>query len=198
MRLREEAEGEGFEPPRDQSAPCDFRDCSKSAICREFGAGSPVHSPAGGPRSAKGTRRSRAASSGDRWKLTAGLMTPSLPWHSRGNWSQPTATVLAYLSRFRGGPICDRLPPVATALLHKRSIPLRGLRVGSVQINSLRRVRARERSHTATHTPRANLVRRRLDFVARPLLPAIRRPDRCVREDDPLVGHRGPYALRRA
>src|SRR5215217_3274714 len=22
--------------------------------------------------------------------------------------------------------------------------------------------------------------------------------DRCVREDDPLVGHRGPYALRRA
>src|SRR5439155_25090804 len=51
---------------------------------------------------------------------------------------------------------------------------------------------------TATHTPRANLVRRRLDFVARPLLPAIRRPDRCVREDDPLVGHRGPYALRRA
>src|SRR6266511_608138 len=58
--------------------------------------------------------------------------------------------------------------------------------------------RARGRSHTATHTPRANLVGRRLDFVARPLLPAIRRPDRCVREDDPLVGHRGPYALRRA
>src|SRR5207247_9263952 len=51
---------------------------------------------------------------------------------------------------------------------------------------------------TATRTPRANLVRRRLDFVARPHLPAIRRPDRCVREDDPLVGHRGPYALRRA
>src|SRR5437867_976908 len=53
-------------------------------------------------------------------------------------------------------------------------------------------------SRTATHTPRANLVRRRLDFVARPLLPAIRRPDRCVREDEPLEGHRGPYALRRA
>src|SRR5215207_4093745 len=35
-------------------------------------------------------------------------------------------------------------------------------------------------------------------FLARPLVPAIRRPDRCVREDDPLVGHRGPYALRRA
>src|SRR5438445_1440335 len=56
----------------------------------------------------------------------------------------------------------------------------------------------REHWPTATHTPRANLVRRRLDFVARPLLPRIRRPDRCVREDDPLVGHRGPYALRRA
>jgi hypothetical protein len=41
--------------------------------------------------------------------------TPSLPWHSRGNRSQPTATLLAYLSRFRGGPICDRLPPVATS-----------------------------------------------------------------------------------
>jgi hypothetical protein len=26
MRLPEEAEGEGFEPPRDQTAPCDFRD----------------------------------------------------------------------------------------------------------------------------------------------------------------------------
>src|SRR5436190_15633367 len=58
--------------------------------------------------------------------------------------------------------------------------------------------RARGRWPTATRTPRANLVRRRLDFVARPHLPAIRRPDRCVREDDPLVGHRGPYALRRA
>src|SRR5207247_328509 len=56
--------------------------------------------------------------------------------------------------------------------------------------------RARGRWPTATHTPRANLVRRRLDFVARPLLPAIRRSDRCVREDDPLVGRRGPYALR--
>src|SRR6266511_4238345 len=77
-----------------------------------------------------------------------------LPSRFGGNWSQPTATVLAYLSRFRGGPICDRLPPVATALLHKRSIPLRGLRVGSVQINSLRRVRARERSHSRAVTSR--------------------------------------------
>src|ERR671923_283797 len=37
-----------------------------------------------------------------------------------------------------------------------------------------------EHWRTATQTPRANLVRRRLDFVAPPLLPAIRRPDRCV------------------
>jgi hypothetical protein len=33
--------------------------------------------------------------------------------------------VLAYLSRFRDGPICDRLPPVATTLLHKCSIRCR-------------------------------------------------------------------------
>ena len=35
-----------------------------------------------------------------------------------GNWSQPTAAVFACLSRFRPRPICDRLPPFATALLH--------------------------------------------------------------------------------
>src|SRR5947208_11723077 len=52
-------------------------------------------------------------------------------------------------------------------------------------------------AHCDAHS-RADRVRRRLDFVARPLLPAIRRPDRCVREDDHFVGHGGPYALRRA
>jgi hypothetical protein len=31
-----------------------------------------------------------------------------LPWHFRGNRSQPTATVLASLSRFRGRPVCHR------------------------------------------------------------------------------------------
>src|SRR5712691_9713593 len=40
-----------------------------------------------------------------------------LPWVAIGCRS-------AYLSRFRGLPICDRLPPVAPARLHKRSIPL--------------------------------------------------------------------------
>jgi hypothetical protein len=45
-----------------------------------------------------------------------------LPWHSCGNPLQPTATLLAYLGRFRGRSICHRLPPVATARLHKRSI----------------------------------------------------------------------------
>jgi hypothetical protein len=48
--------------------------------------------------------------------------TPSLPWDSRGSRSQPTATVFAYLSRFRVSAICHRLPPVAPARLHKGSI----------------------------------------------------------------------------
>ena len=51
--------------------------------------------------------------------------TPSLPFCGPGNWSQPMATVLACSSRFRGNPICHRLPPVATALLHKCSMPWR-------------------------------------------------------------------------
>ena len=49
--------------------------------------------------------------------------TPSLPWGAEGNRSQPTAKVFAYLSGFRGRCICDGLPPVATAGLHKGSIP---------------------------------------------------------------------------
>src|SRR5438093_12846692 len=107
---------------------------------------------------------------------------------------------LGLIEPFCGRATCDRLPPVATTGLHKGSI----LRC-QTRRQRLRRRRSSPhprrvagRSPTATHTPRANLVRRRLDFVARPLLPAIRRPDRCVREDDPLVGHRGPYAVRRA
>jgi hypothetical protein len=48
--------------------------------------------------------------------------TPSLPWSLGGNLSQPTATVFAYLGRSRRRPICDRLPPVAAALLHKCSM----------------------------------------------------------------------------
>jgi hypothetical protein len=57
-------------------------------------------------------------------KASDGLEPPplSLPFWGRGNWSQPTATVFACLSRCRRGPICHRLPPVATARLHKRSI----------------------------------------------------------------------------
>ncbi len=53
--------------------------------------------------------------------------TPSLPCAPIGNWSQPVATVLACLSRFRSVRICHRLPPVATARLHKRSIPVAGI-----------------------------------------------------------------------
>jgi hypothetical protein len=48
--------------------------------------------------------------------------TPSLPWNLGGNRWQRTATVFARLSRFRPWPICHRLPPVATAALHKGSI----------------------------------------------------------------------------
>ena len=48
--------------------------------------------------------------------------TPSLPFWEWGNRSQSTATVFACFSRFRRRPICDLLPAVATAGLHKRSI----------------------------------------------------------------------------
>src|SRR5207253_8474237 len=48
--------------------------------------------------------------------------TPSLPCAPGGNRRQSTATVPACLSRFRAPAICDRLPPVAPARLHRRSI----------------------------------------------------------------------------
>jgi hypothetical protein len=48
--------------------------------------------------------------------------TPSLPFWGRGNWSQPVATVLACFGRFPGPRTCHRLPLVATARLHRRSI----------------------------------------------------------------------------
>ena len=48
--------------------------------------------------------------------------TPSLPSRFSGNRSQPPATVSACLSRFRDLRICHRLPLVAPARLHKRSI----------------------------------------------------------------------------
>jgi hypothetical protein len=47
--------------------------------------------------------------------------TASLPWNDSGNRSQPTATVLACLGRFSGRAVCQRLPRVATAGLHKGS-----------------------------------------------------------------------------
>jgi hypothetical protein len=48
--------------------------------------------------------------------------TPSLPSRFSGDGSQPMATVLACFRRFRGLFICHRLPLVAPARLHKRSI----------------------------------------------------------------------------
>jgi hypothetical protein len=61
--------------------------------------------------------------------------TPSLPWSAACNWSQPTATFFAHLSRFRRRRICHRLPSVATAGLHKGSILRcpRWLRRGAVR-----------------------------------------------------------------
>jgi hypothetical protein len=47
--------------------------------------------------------------------------TSSLPWNDSGNRSQPTATVFARLGRFRGRAVCQRLPRVAAAGLHKGS-----------------------------------------------------------------------------
>ncbi|MCA1705714.1 MAG: hypothetical protein LC808_21615, partial [Actinobacteria bacterium] len=48
--------------------------------------------------------------------------THSLPSTLWGNRSQSTATVFAYFCGFAGGPICRRLPLIATPGLHKGSI----------------------------------------------------------------------------
>jgi hypothetical protein len=48
--------------------------------------------------------------------------TPSLPCAPIGNRWQPTTTVFAGLSHFWSRRICDWLPPIAPALLHKCSI----------------------------------------------------------------------------
>ena len=48
--------------------------------------------------------------------------TPSLPCAPIGNRSQPTATVLACFCVFQARSICHRLPLIAPARLHKRSI----------------------------------------------------------------------------
>jgi hypothetical protein len=50
--------------------------------------------------------------------------TPSLPSDFRCNRSQPTATVFACLRRFQIRVVCQWLPPVTTAWLHKCSIRL--------------------------------------------------------------------------
>ena len=48
--------------------------------------------------------------------------TPSLPCGPEPLPWIATGCRLAYLGRFRRRPICDPLPPVAPAWLHKRSI----------------------------------------------------------------------------
>src|SRR4051794_752423 len=49
--------------------------------------------------------------------------TPSLPCAAKPLPWVATGCRSACLSRFRGSPICHRLPPVASAGLHKCSIP---------------------------------------------------------------------------
>jgi hypothetical protein len=55
--------------------------------------------------------------------------TPSLPCAALGNWSQPTATVLACCCGFGHGPFYEGLPAVATTGLHKGSIVRRVLQL---------------------------------------------------------------------
>src|SRR6266487_1883130 len=66
-----------------------------------------------------GARRSTSSFAGRGPPATGGSprQTPCLPCATIGNQWQPTATVLACSSRFRGHAICDRLPPVAPAWL---------------------------------------------------------------------------------
>src|SRR5438552_10187644 len=73
------------------------------------------------PRFCRLTRRRKELISRNFVKPSNGLepLTPSLPWNVSGNWSQPTATVLASFRRLSADPICHSLPPVATTGLHK-------------------------------------------------------------------------------
>src|SRR2546422_9169449 len=50
--------------------------------------------------------------------------TPSLPCAPKPLPWVATGCRSAYLSRFRDSPICDRLPPVAPAWLHRCSMPV--------------------------------------------------------------------------
>jgi hypothetical protein len=63
--------------------------------------------------------------------------TPSLPCAPNGNWSQPTATVLACFCAFQAPSICHRLPLVAPARLHKRSILFAQIRGEKTDLGAL-------------------------------------------------------------
>jgi hypothetical protein len=73
----------------------------------------------------------------------------------RGNWSQPTATVSACFSRFRGRSICHRLPLVAPARLHKRSILSAQIRDEKTDLGALESSTARV---TTFHVERGSLA----------------------------------------
>jgi hypothetical protein len=91
----------------------------------------PIVRPTFGPRvghetlSSKTTRGSRCDDVAGHSLHYPGSTRPSLPWRYGGYRLQPRATAFAYLSRVRGYPICHRLPAVATARRHKRSILVR-------------------------------------------------------------------------
>ena len=133
--------------------PIDSRRCSvrwastptatrRSRWCRSSrGPGGGRRSGRLGSHQAAGLRAAPVGSAkahvcGQFFKPSDGLepSTPSLPCAPIGNWLQPVATVLACFGRFRGVPICHRLPLVATAGLHKGSI-----------LSCLSRIRAQER-----------------------------------------------------
>jgi hypothetical protein len=132
--------------------------------------GARVHS-ASVESAAIGQRRNRVLREGERKvpapgrKPSDGLepSTPSLPWNDLGNWSQPTATLLACLGGFHGDAICDRLPPVATTGLHKGSIlscqmwihPPCRLLVAEAQTAERRPAEEKQRSRPASMTRHA-------------------------------------------
>jgi hypothetical protein len=70
--------------------------------------------------------------------------TPSLPCAPNGNWSQPTATVLACFCAFQARSICHRLPLVAPARLHKRSILFAQIRGEKTDLGALEPGRTRD------------------------------------------------------
>src|SRR5262245_8499620 len=84
---------------------------------------------------------------GARFPLARGRSNRHDPYHSSGNRSQPTATVLGYFEPLSRQSHLHRLPTVGTALLHKRSIRSAALELRACRSVHYDGVRSRERSH---------------------------------------------------